>query len=127
MTADVAARPFTHRLAGPALHALVSGLPMAVSIVLLTRLLGWGSYSDGPVGPIVFTLLFVIFSAAFEAYAGWRWPRLYPAGLGRICFDPALSPSQKFSRLHGDVMAFRHILTQLAMVSLLALAVLTVR
>lgn len=127
MIADVAARPFMHRIAGGALHALVSGLPMGVSIVLLTRLLGWGSFSDGPAGPILFTLLFVILSAAFEAYAGQRWPRLYPVGLGRICFDSALSPSQRVECLRLDPMVFRHILTQLAMVSLLALAVLTVR
>ncbi|RAI45437.1 hypothetical protein [Rhodoplanes roseus] len=127
MTTNVAVRPFTDRLAGLALHALVSGLPMAVSIVLLTRLAGSGSYSDGPVGPIVFTLLFVILSAGFEAWAGSRWRWLYPVGVGRICFDRALSPSERFERLHLDPTIFRHTLTQLAMVSLLALAVLTVR
>ncbi|MDC7786313.1 hypothetical protein PQJ75_13405 [Rhodoplanes sp. TEM] len=127
MTPDAAVSPLSHRLAGFALHALVSGLPMAASIVLLTRLLGWGSFSEGPVGPIVFSVLYVIFSAALEAWAGPRWPRLHPAGIGHICFDVSLPLAERLERLRLDPLAFRHILTQLAMVSLLALAVLTVR
>jgi hypothetical protein len=113
-------------IGGLLLHALVSGLPAASAIILLVRLFDWGSFAVIPGGPATFAGLFIVFAATTEALVGGISPRLYRLGFGRICFDGDVSLREKFERLRQEPQVWPHLLTRLALVSLLAITVLSI-
>jgi hypothetical protein len=118
---------WSRRFAGVALHALIWDLPTAAAALMILKLAGAHAIVGDPAGPAIFAALFVMITAALTGLVARKFPRLDPLGLGRVCFNDALSGAEKVDRLRQDGKVWQSLVTQGAFLSLLAILVLTLR
>ena len=121
-TAATSSRRLQRRLGGLALYSLIWALPAASLALLLLEL---GNYKSMPV---VFATVFVLVAVAIHALCSRMASRLFPlSDAARICLNDTLSTAQKAERLQQDAKVWRSMLTNIALLSLLVIAVLSMK
>jgi len=115
------------RLCGLALHALMWSLPTAAGALMLLKLVGASEIVTNPGGPVIFAIGLVLITAALDSLLSPRFPRLFPLGLAKTCFDDTLSTAEKVQRLRQDERVWQSLVAQIGFLSVLAIVLLTVR
>lgn len=127
MSTEIISHRWPRRLTGLALHALMWSLPTATGALMLLKLVGASPIVADPGGPVVFAVGVVLISAALDALLSRKFPRLFPLGLAAICFDDTLSSAEKLQRLQQDKRVWQSLVSQIGFLSVLAIALLTLR
>ncbi len=113
-------------LEGMTLTAILQGIPAFAAAVLLLKLVG-SSQIVGPTGnPAVFVVISSVLYGAMMPYLGTRFPRFSKNSYEPLFFDASLSFSEKISRWRTQPATSLQLVTSVMMLSLLAVAVVSV-
>jgi hypothetical protein len=113
-------------LEGETLSAVVQGLPTFTGAALLLELFGSAQIVNSPGGVVVFVLTTSIFYALMTAWLGPKFPRFFRNSYEPQFFDASLSFAEKLSRWREKPATSLQLLTNVVLLSLLAVAVMTV-
>ena len=117
---------FLNRLEGIALTAIFQGVPIFAAAVLLLKLLGSRAIVGDSGGAAIFVALATLFYALAMPFLAPRFPKLVAASYEPLFFDAALSCSEKLLRWRTQPTASLRLVTTVMMLSLLAVAVVSV-
>lgn len=121
--------PKSHRLnllEGMALTAIFQAVPTFAGVVLLLKLVGSSQIVDPNGNPAVFVVMTSMLYALLMPYLGTRFPKLSKNSYEPLFFDASLSFSEKISRWRTQPATSLQLVTIVMMLSLLAVAVVSV-
>jgi hypothetical protein len=113
-------------LEGVTLSAILQGLPTFTGASLILKLAGSGHIVNGTGGVLIFVLTTSILYALLTPGLAAKFPRFFKNSYEPIFFDKSLSFSEKVLRWRTQPMASLQLLTNVVMLSLLAVAAMTV-
>lgn len=111
-------------LEGVTLSALLQGLPTFTGAALLLKLFGSAQIVNGPGGAVIFVLTTSIFYAVMTLWLGPKFPRFFRNSYEPLFVDASLSFPEKLSRWREKPATSLLLLTNVVMLSLLAVAVM---
>lgn len=114
-------------LEGVTLLAGLQALPSFTAVALVLKLDGKIDMANQPGSAAIFVLAASILSALVTVWLAPKFPRILKSSYELIYFDPTLSFSEKILRWRTDPAGSRRLLADVLMLSLLALAVASVR
>lgn len=113
-------------LEGVTLSALVQGMPTFTAAALLLKLLGSAAIVNDPGGIAIFVFTTSIFYGLMTAWLGPKFPRVLKNSHEPLFFDAGLSFSEKLTRWRTQPAVSLQLLTNVVLLSLLAVAVMSV-
>ncbi len=116
----------TNRLEGIALSAALQGFPTFAAAVMLVKLFGSNAIISTPGGTVFFVLVTSILSGAVSAWLGPKYPKLFQASYEPQFFDASLSFKQKIAAWLAQTKTQQQLVMIVIMLSLLAVAVVSV-
>jgi hypothetical protein len=116
-----------NRLEGMALTAILQGLPASAGVVLLFRLMGSHTIVDNRYGAVIVVVVISLLNALMMPFLAARFPKLVKTSYEPLFFDASLSFSDKVTRWLAQPSASRRLLMTALMLSVLSVAVLSVR
>ncbi len=128
MAGSIAAKSsLANRLEGMLLSAMLQGLPTFAGAALLLKLWGTDAIVGTPGGAALFVLLACLFHALLVPWLGPRFPALVSSQYEPLFFDATLSFSDKVARWRGMPQSSVLLMSNMIMLSVLAVAVASVR
>ncbi|MBN8988236.1 MAG: hypothetical protein J0H42_08320 [Rhizobiales bacterium] len=115
-----------NRLEGMVLTAILQGLPTFTAAALLLKLAGSAQIVKPPGGAVTFVVMASLFQALLIPWLAPKFPKLFKASYTPLFFDASLSFADKILRWRTEPVASLQLLSQVVMLSLLAVAVLSV-
>lgn len=112
-------------LEGVTLSALFQGLPTFAGAALLLKLFGSARIVNDPGGVVIFVLTTSIFYAVMALWLGPKFPRFFKASYEPLFADASLSFPEKLARWREKPATSLQLLTNVVMLSLLAVAVIS--
>ena len=122
------AAPKSHaqnRLEGFALTAIFQALPTFTAAVLMMKLVGASEIVGHPGGAAGFVVLAMLFHALATTWLGPKFPRFFKNAYEPLFYDASLSFSEKIARWRTQPVASLQLVTTVMLLSLLAVAVLS--
>jgi hypothetical protein len=116
-----------NRLEGFALIAIFQGLPTFAAAVLLLKLFGSHEIVGVKGGAALFVVLATLAYALFTPLLARRFPKMFKNACEPLFYDPNLSFAEKLAGWRVQPMVSRQLLAMVMMLSLLAVAVVSVR
>jgi hypothetical protein len=113
-------------LEGVTLSAILQGLPTFAGAAMLLKLAGSAQVVNNAGGAVTFVVTTSILYGLATPLLAPRFPRLFKNSYEPLFFDASLSFSDKVLRWRTQPMASLQLLTNVVMLSLLAVAVLSV-
>ncbi len=113
-------------LEGATLSAVLQGLPTFAGAAMLLKLAGNAQIVNNSGGALIFVLMTSILYAVVTPWLAPKFPRFFANSYEPLFFDASLSFSEKVLRWRTQPKASLQMLTNVVMLSLLAVAVLTV-
>jgi hypothetical protein len=113
-------------LEGVALCALFQGVPIFAAAVLLLKLVSSNPIVSQPGGPALFVVVSSLLYALAIPVLARKFPLLVKNSYEPIFFDASLSSSEKLLRWRTQPTIAQQLVTLVMMLSLLAVAVVTV-
>ncbi|MGQ0686372.1 hypothetical protein [Bradyrhizobium sp.] len=113
-------------LEGVTLSALLQGMPTFTAAALLLKLFGSAQIVNDPGGVAIFVLTASIFYALMTAWLGPKFLRFFRNSHEPLFFDASLSFAEKLTRWREKPATSLQLLTNVVMLSVLAVAVMTV-
>ncbi len=114
------------RLEGIVLTAVFQAFPTFTAAALLVKLFGASDLTSRPGSAILFIALAMLFHSLTVTWVGPRFPRFFQNLYEPLFYDATLSLSEKIARWRVQPVASRQLLTTVMMLSLLAVAVVSV-
>jgi hypothetical protein len=111
-----------NRLEGFALTFLLQGFPTFASAALLLKL----AHHEIAGGVVLFVVMASIFHGLLTPWLAPKFPKFFKHGYEPLFFDASLSFSEKIVRWRTQPMASLQLMANVMMLSLLAVAVMTV-
>ena len=124
------AAPKSHRvnqLEGITLTAIFQAFPTFAATVLLLRLAGSREIVGDPGGAAIFVALATLVHALVTRYLGPKFPGFFKSSYEPLFFDATLSWREKLARWRTQPTTSLQLVTTVIMLSLLAVAVVSVR
>jgi hypothetical protein len=112
---------------GLTLTAIFQAFPTFTAAVLLVKLAGSPELASPPGGVALFIGLAMLFHTLAVTWLGPRFPRFFKNAYEPLFYDATLSFSEKIARWRVQPVASLQLLTTVMMLSLLAVAVVSVR
>ena len=119
--------PQQNRLEGFALTALFIGFPMYAVVALCLKLMGAPEIVGERWGAAIFVAIASLIHALFGPWLGRKFPRVIRNGYDPVFFDPHLSFSDKIAQWRMKPMVSIELVTNLLLLSLLAVGVASIR
>ena len=116
----------SNRIEGIALSAALQGLPTFAAAVLLMKLFGSQAIVGDPGGAAFFVVVTSILSGLVSAWLGPKYPKFFQASYEPLFFDASLSLKQKVAGWLAQTRTQQQLLTVAMMLSVLAVAVVSV-
>ena len=113
-------------LEGATLSAVLQGLPTFTGAAMLLKLVGSSHIVNDTGGALIFVLTSSILYAVVMPWLAPKFPRFFANSYEPLFFDAGLSFSEKVLRWRTQPKASLQLLTNVVMLSLLAVAVLCV-
>lgn len=117
--------PAQNRLEGMALTAIFQAVPIFSAAVLLIKLAGSHSIVNDRGGAAIFVVLASLIQALVTPWLAPKFPKLFKATYEPLFFDADLSFAEKLARWRVQPVASLQLVTSVMMLSLLAIAVLS--
>jgi hypothetical protein len=114
-------------LEGMTLSAVLQGLPTFAAAVLVLKFVGTSEIVGQTGGAAIFVVLTMVFYALTVPFLGPKFPRFFRKSYEPIFFDATLSLGEKLSQWRAQPRTSVQLVTTLIMLSLLAVAVASVR
>jgi hypothetical protein len=128
MTALAAPKsPQQNRLEGFALTALFIGFPMYAGVALCLKLMGAHEIVGDRFGAAIFVAIASFVHALIGPWLGRKFPGVIRNGYDPVFFDPHLSFSDKIAQWRMKPMVSIELVSNLMLLSLLAVGVASVR
>ncbi|MCC8983240.1 hypothetical protein [Bradyrhizobium acaciae] len=118
--------PAQNRLEGFALTAILQGLPTFAAAVLVLKLVGAPEIVGERYGAAIFVVLASLVYAAIMPQLAAKFPRRFGNAYAPMFFDARLSVSQKITQWRTQPNVSLQLVTTMIMMSLLAVAVVSV-
>ena len=112
---------------GMTLTAIFQAFPTFTAAVLLVKLAGSPELTSRPGGVALFIVLAMLLHTLAVTWLGPRFPRFFKNAYEPLFYDATLSFSEKIARWRVQPVASLQLLTTVMMLSLLAVAVVSVR
>ena len=106
--------------------AVFQAFPTFTAAALLVKLFGASDLTSRPGSAILFIALAMLFHSLTVTWVGPRFPRFFKNVYEPLFYDATLSLSEKIARWRVQPVASRQLLTTVMMLSLLAVAVVSV-
>jgi hypothetical protein len=113
-------------LEGVTLSAIFQGLPIFAGAVLLLKLVGAHEIVGEPFGAAIFVALASLFHALTIPFLAPRFPKFFENSFEPKFFDASLSFGEKLARWRAQPKTSLQLVTTVTMLSLLAVAVVSV-
>ena len=114
------------RLEGMALTAVFQAFPTFTAAALLVKLSGASDLTSRPGSVLLFIALAMLFHSLVVTSFGPRFPRFFQSSYEPLFYDATLSLGEKVARWRVQPVASRQLLSTVMMLSLLAVAVMSV-
>ncbi len=127
---NAVAAPKSHRmnqLEGITLTAFFQAFPTFAATVLLLKLAGSRAIVGDPGGAAIFVALATLVHALLTPYLGPKFPKFFRNSYEPLFFDATLSWREKIARWRTQPTASLQLVTTVVMLSVLAVAVVSVR
>jgi uncharacterized membrane protein YjgN (DUF898 family) len=111
-------------LEGATLSAVLQGLPTFTGAAMLLKLVGSSQIVNNSGGALIFVLTTSILYAVVTPWLAPKFPRFFANSYEPLFFDASLSFSEKALRWRTQPKASLQLLTNVVMLSLLAVAML---
>ncbi|CAN7443163.1 hypothetical protein LJR220_004011 [Bradyrhizobium sp. LjRoot220] len=118
--------PGLNRLEGMTLTATLQALPTYAAAALLLKLVGSSQIVSYPGGAATFVVLASFFHALILPWLASKCPKFCKASYEPLFFDTSLSFAEKVMRWRTQPMASLQLLSNMVILSLLAVAALSV-
>jgi hypothetical protein len=118
--------PALSRLEGMALTAVFQAFPTFTAAALLVKLSGASDMTSHAGSVVTFIVLAVLFHGLAVTSLGPRFPRFFQNVYEPLFYDATLSLSEKIVRWRVQPVASRQLLAMVMMLSLLAVALMSV-
>ena len=118
--------PGLNRFEGMTLTAALQALPTYAGAALLLKLAGSTQIVSYPGGAVTFVVLASFFHALLVPWLAPKYPKLCKNSFEPLFFDASLSFAEKVLRWRTQPMASLQLMANVMMLSLLAVAVMTV-
>ncbi len=112
-------------LEGVTLSAILQGLPTFAGAAMLLKLAGSAQVVNNTGGAVTFVLTTTILYGLVMPWLGPKFPRFFRNSYQPLFFDAGLSFAEKVLRWRTQPMASLQLLTNVVMLSLLGVAVLS--
>ncbi|MHC2433117.1 hypothetical protein [Bradyrhizobium sp. USDA 4451] len=119
--------PAQNRLEGFALAAILQGLPTFAAAVLVLKISGAREIVGERYGAAIFVVLASLVYAAIMPQLAAKFPRRFGNAYAPMFFDAGLSFSEKIVQWRAQPSVSLQLVTTMVMLSLLAVAVVSVR
>lgn len=116
-----------NRLECFALYALLQGVPFYSGIALMMMLINTSEFADQRYGAAIFIAMTSAFHALVNPWLGPKFPYFFRHSFEPLFADPALPFSEKVSRWLAQPKTALQLLTNLLMLSVLAVGVASIR
>jgi hypothetical protein len=113
-------------LEGMTLTGLFQGIPTFVGAAMLLKLAGSGHIVNDTGGVVTFVAMATLLHAILTCWLAPKFPRFFRHGYEPLFFDATLSFAEKLLRWRTQPAASLQLLTNVMLLSLLALAVMSV-
>ena len=114
-----------NRLEGFALTALFQGFPIFAAAALLLKLVGSHEIVREQYGAAIFVVLASVFYALFTPWLATKFPKFLKNSYESLFFDASLSFVEKLEKWRAKPLVSLQLVTNVLMLSLLAVAVLS--
>jgi hypothetical protein len=114
------------RLEGMALTAVFQAFPTFTAAALLVKLSGASDMTNHGGSVVTFIVLAMLFHSLVVSWLGPRFPRFFQSSYEPLFYDATLSLREKIARWRVQPVASRQLLTTVMMLSLLAVAAMSV-
>lgn len=118
--------PAQNRLEGFALTAILQGLPTFAAAVLMLKIVGAREIVGERYGAAIFVVLASLVYAAITPQLAARFPKRFAHATAPMFFDASLSFSEKIAQWRSQPGVALQLMTTVIMMSLLAVAVVSV-
>jgi len=118
--------PARNRLEGFALTAILQGLPTFAATVLLLKMVGTPEIVGDRYGAAIFVVFASLVYAAITPWLAARFPKRFAPAYAPMFFDARLSFSEKVTQWRSQPAVSLQLMTTTIMMSLLAVAVVSV-
>ncbi|MGF6306120.1 hypothetical protein ABIB82_000460 [Bradyrhizobium sp. i1.8.4] len=116
-----------NRLEGFALTAILQGMPTFAAAVLMLKMFDAPEIVGERYGAAIFVVLASLVYAAITPWLGARFPRRFAHAYAPMFFDASLSLSEKIAQWRSQPGVSLQLVTTVIMMSLLAVALVSVR
>jgi hypothetical protein len=116
-----------NRLEGYALTALLIGFPLYAGVVLCLKLVGVHEIVGDRFGAAIFVVIASFVHALIGPWLGRKFPSVIRNGYDPVFFDPNLSFSDKIAQWRMKPKVSIELVTNLLLLSLLAVGVTSIR
>ena len=113
-------------LEGTVLTGLFQGLPTFVAAAMLLKFASTSHLVRDQGGVLIFVIMTTLLHALVTPWLAPKFPRFFKHGYEPLFFDASLSFSEKIVRWRTQPMASLQLMANVMMLSLLAVAVMTV-
>ena len=113
-------------LEGVTLTGLFQGLPTFVVAAMLLKLFGTSHLVKDHGGALIFVITTMVLHAVITSWLAPKFPGFFKYGYEPLFFNARLSFSEKIMRWHTQPMASQQLMANVIMLSLFAVAVLSV-
>jgi len=118
--------PQTNRLEGFALTALFRGFPTFAAAALMLKLVGSHEIVGQRYGAAIFVVLAALFYALLTPWLGRKFPNRFRHGYEPLFFDASLPFIEKIARWRTQPVTSPQLVTNVLLLSLLAVGVASV-
>jgi len=118
--------PAQNRLEGFALTAILQGLPTFAAAVLMLKIVGAREIVGERYGAAIFVVLASLVYAAITPQLAAKFPKRFAHAYAPMFFDASLSFSEKIAQWRSQPGVSLQLMTTVIMMSLLAVAVVSV-
>jgi hypothetical protein len=119
--------PALNRLEGYALTALFMGFPIFAGVTLTMKLMGVPEIVGERWGAAIFVVLASLFHGLVGPWLGRKFPKVVKHGYEPVFFDANLSFAEKIAQWRMKPMVSIELVTNLLLLSLLAVGVTSIR
>ena len=116
-----------NRLECLALYALLQGVPFYSGIALMMMLINASEFADQRYGAAIFIAMTSTLHALVNPWLGPKFPHFFRHSYEPLFADPALSFAEKVSRWLAQPKTALQLLTNLLLLSILAVGVASIR
>lgn len=116
-----------NRLEGFALTAILQGMPTFAAAVLVLKMIGAPEIVGDRYGAAIYVVLASLVYAAITPLLAARFPKRFAGAYAPMFFDAGLSFSEKIAQWRSQPTVSLQLMTTMIMLSLLAVAVVSVR